>query len=89
MATQPPESELERAFGWMAEVGAEDALRDQDAERLAQAARHAAIVVERDALVGGPLWEKAGDRLLLDAWLSAQGVTRQEFDSWTADRDAT
>lgn len=74
--------ELERAFAWMGEVGADDALREQDAQRLHQAARHAALLAEREGAVGGPLWDEAGERLLLESWLSSRGVTRDELESW-------
>lgn len=85
MATPTPGPHLERALAWMDEVGAEQALADRDADRLTQTARHAAVVVERDALVAGPLWEEAGDRLLLDAWLAAHGVGREALDGWASD----
>lgn len=76
--------ELQRAFAWMAEVGADDALRDQDARRLHQAARHAALLAEREGAVGGPLWDEAGQDLLLASWLASRGVTRDELESWEA-----
>jgi hypothetical protein len=82
MASHGPE--LERAFAWMAEIGAEEALRAQDPERLLQAARHAALLTEREGVVGGTLWDEAGDRLLLAGWLLSRGVTREELESWEA-----
>lgn len=82
MASEPQSSELSRAFAWMSEIGAEDALREQDAAKLAQAAQHAALLVEREALAGGPLWDEAGAQLLLDSWLSLRGVTRGELQAW-------
>lgn len=84
MAEDPEGRELERAFAWMAEVGAEEAFRAQDAQRLHQAAQHAALLAEREGAAAGPLWEEAGERLLLDAWLSSRGVCRDELDSWEA-----
>lgn len=82
MASHGPE--LERAFAWMGEIGAEEALRAQDPERLLQAARHAALLTEREGVVAGSLWDEAGDRLLLAAWLFARGVSREELESWEA-----
>lgn len=82
MASAPQNPELDRAFAWMSEIGAEEALRDRDAAKLSQAARHAALLAEREALAGGPLWDEAGAQLLLDSWLSRRGLTREELQTW-------
>ena len=79
--------ELQRAFAWMAEVGANDALAARNPRGLRQAARHAALLAEREGAVTGPLWEEAGEQLLLASWLSSQGVTRHELEAWEAAAD--
>lgn len=84
MTAHSPGPELQRAFAWMAEVGADDALRERDAQRLHQTARHAALLAEREGAVGGPLWDEAGEDLLLASWLAERGVTGAELASWEA-----
>lgn len=89
MPSAPQNPELDRAFAWMSEIGAEEALRDRDPAKLSQAAQHAALLAEREALAGGPLWDEAGAQLLLDSWLSARGVTREELQRWDGDSDTS
>lgn len=81
MAAHGRGPELERALAWMGEVGADDALRDRDSQRLQQAARHAALLAEREGAVGGPLWDEAGEELLAVTWLASRGVSPDELDS--------
>lgn len=82
MESVPHSPELDRAFAWMSEIGAEEAFRERDAAKLSQAAQHAALLAEREALAGGPLWDEAGAQLLLESWLSRRGVTREELQTW-------